>query len=182
MASLNSKEIFETMFDNNIVISYIGPFDGQILSLLASNIEDALWEDNRKVGKKFFKIFIELSQNIYLYSKEKSTGMGLDRSAGVGLMLIKEYPDHFQFITGNLVDKSDYEKLTEKCNQIIQKSKDELREFKRQQRSLPQSNENGGGNIGIIQSTILSGYPPSYTFHKIDDDNYFYVLSIRIDK
>ena len=53
MASINSKEIFETMFDNNVVISYIGPFDGQILSLLASNIEDSLWEDNKKVGKKF---------------------------------------------------------------------------------------------------------------------------------
>ena len=108
--------------------------------------------------------------------------MGLDRSAGVGLMLIKEYPDHFLFITGNLVGHEDYVKLTEKCDQIIQKSKDELREFKRQQRSMPQSGPNGGGNIGIIQSTILSGYPPSYTFHKMDEDNYFYVLSIRIDK
>ncbi len=181
MALINSREIFDTMFENNVVISYIGPFDGQILSLLASNIEDSLWEDKKR-GKKFFKIFIELSQNIYLYSKEKSTGIGLDRSAGVGLMLIKEYDDHFQFITGNLVDHTDYVKLTEKCDLIIQKSKDELREFKRQQRSLPQSSPNGGGNIGIIQSTILSGYPPSYAFHKIDDDNYFYILSIRIDK
>ena len=175
----NGKEIFESMFDNKVVISYIGPFDGQLLSLLAANIEDSLWDDPKR-GKKFFKIFIELSQNIYLYSKEKATG--LDKSAGVGLMLIKEFGDHFQFITGNLVAYKDYVKLTDKCNQIISKTKEELREFKRQQRSLPRESETDGGNIGIIQSTILSGYPPSYTFHKIDDDNYFYILSVRIDK
>jgi hypothetical protein len=174
----NGKEIFETMFDHNVVVSYIGPFDGQILSLLASNIEDSLWDDPKR-GKKFFKIFIELSQNIYLYSKEKT--VGLDKSAGVGLILIKEYDDYFQFITGNLVDYKDYVKLTDKCDQIISKSRDELREFKRQQRSLSRS-ASDGGNIGIIQSTILSGYPPQYTFQKIDDDNYFYILSIRIDK
>ena len=97
-------------------------------------------------------------------------------------MLIKEFGDHFQFITGNLVGYKDYVKLTDKCNQIISKTKEELREFKRQQRSLPRESETDGGNIGIIQSTILSRYPPSYTFHKIDDDNYFYILSVRIDK
>ncbi|MCQ2250102.1 MAG: SiaB family protein kinase [Bacteroidales bacterium] len=175
----NGRDIFESMFDNKVVISYIGPFDGQILSLLASNIEDSLWGDPKR-GKKFFKIFIELSQNIYLYSKEKAHG--LDKSAGVGLMLIKEFDEHFQFITGNLVGKKDYLKLTEKCDLIMSKTKEELREFKRQQRSMPRESETDGGNIGIIQSTLLSGYPPSYTFHKIDDDNYFYILSIRIDK
>ncbi|MBQ1697617.1 MAG: SiaB family protein kinase [Bacteroidales bacterium] len=174
----NGRDIFETMFENNVVVCYIGPFDGQILSLLASNIEDSLWDDPKR-GKKFFKIFIELSQNIYLYSKEKVDG--LDKSAGVGLIIIKEYDDYFQFITGNLVDHNDYVKLSDKCSQILSKSKEELREFKRQQRSLSRS-DSDGGNIGIIQSTILSGYPPAYTFHKIDDDNYFYILSIRIDK
>lgn len=175
----NGKEIFNTMFEHNVVISYIGPFDGQILSLLASNIEDSLWDDP-KIGKRFFKIFIELSQNIYLYSKEKACG--IDKSAGVGLMLIKDYGDHFQFITGNLVDHHDYLKLIDKCDQIRSKSREELREFKRQQRAMPRESDTDGGNIGIIQSTILSGYPPEYTFHKINDDNYFYILSIRIDK
>ena len=173
----NGRDIFETMFEHNVVVCYIGPFDGQILSLLASNIEDSLWDDPKR-GKKFFKIFIELSQNIYLYSKEKVDGLD---SAGVGLIIIKEYDDYFQFITGNMVDHNDYVKLSETCAQIVTKTKDELREFKRQQRSLSRP-DSDSGNIGIIQSTILSGYPPAYTFHKVDDDNYFYILSIRIDK
>ena len=51
----NGRDIFETMFDHKVVVCYIGPFDGQILSLLASNIEDSLWDDPKR-GKKFFKI------------------------------------------------------------------------------------------------------------------------------
>lgn len=176
--AVNSREIFNTMLDNDIVISYIGPFDGQILSLLASNIEDSLWDDQHR-GKIFFKIFIELSQNIYLYSKEK--GNGIDKSAGVGLMLIKEYNNHFSFITGNLVGKKDYELLSDKCKKISEKNKEELREFKRFMRGQPRT-EFGGGNIGLIQVSILSGYPIEYKFVKVDDDNYFYILCVRIDK
>ena len=66
----NGKDIFETMFEHNVVVCYIGPFDGQILSLLASNIEDSLWDDPKR-GKKFFKIFIELcSSSINLINHE----------------------------------------------------------------------------------------------------------------
>lgn len=178
MAFINNKEIFDTMFDNHIVISYIGPFDGQILSLLASNIEDSLWEDPRR-GKKFFKIFIELSQNIYLYSEEKAAG--LDTSAGIGLMLIKEFDDHFQFITGNQVNSGTAEKLLDKCKTIISKDKDELREYKRSMRSLP-GNGNGGGNIGLIQVALLSGYPIDFKFSDMENGDKFYVVSVRIDK
>ncbi len=180
MAFINALEISQTMLDNNIVVSYIGPFDGQILSLLASNIEDSLWDDPHR-GKKFFKIFIELSQNIYLYSKEKAGGIGIDAQAGVGLMLIKEYDTHFKFITGNLVDKADHEKLKEKCNNILGKNKDQLREFKRQMRSMPRA-DSGGGNIGLIQVALLSGYPIDYDFIDMDDKHSFYVLSVMIDK
>ncbi|MBR4214644.1 MAG: SiaB family protein kinase [Bacteroidales bacterium] len=176
--TINSREIFNTMLDNDIVISYIGPFDGQILSLLASNIEDSLW-DNQHRGKTFFKIFIELSQNIYLYSKEKGTG--IDKSAGVGLMLIKEYDDHFAFITGNMVTKKDYELLSDKCKKICEKNKEELREFKRYMRGQPRT-EFGGGNIGLIQVSILSGYPLDYSFIEVGDDDYFFILGVKIDK
>lgn len=55
--AINSREIFNTMLDNDIVISYIGPFDGQILSLLASNIEDSLWDDQHR-GKTFSRFLL----------------------------------------------------------------------------------------------------------------------------
>ena len=96
-------------------------------------------------------------------------------------MLIKEYDDHFSFITGNMVDKKAYELLSEKCKAISSKNKEELREYKRFMRGQPRT-EFGGGNIGLIQVSILSGYPIDYKFVNVDDDTYFYVLCVRIDK
>ena len=48
-------------------------------------------------------------------------------------------------------------------------------------RSQPRT-DFGGGNIGLIQVSLLSGYPIDYSFKKIDDENFYYILNVRIDK
>ena len=64
--------IFNTMFENSLVTAYSGPFDHDVLTIMAENIEKTLWQ-NESLGRRFFRIFIELSQNISLYSLEKKT-------------------------------------------------------------------------------------------------------------
>ena len=54
-------------------------------------------------------------------------------------------------------------------------------EFKRYMRGQPRT-EFGGGNIGLIQVSILSGYPLDYSFIEVGDDDYFFILGVKIDK
>lgn len=178
MAIVDSKEIFDIMFDNNIIVSYVGPFDGQILSILASNIEDSLWQDPHR-GKKFFKIFIELSQNISLYSQER---IGTEEnSSGIGILLIKEFEDHFKILTGNVLNNDEANHLEKKFQHIKDMDRDELREYKRELRSLPRKDK-GGGNIGLIQVALLSGYSLDHQFIDINNKSLFFIISTRLDK
>jgi len=181
MENNDIREMHDIMSDQNIIVSYIGPFDNNILTILAENIETSLWEDHYK-GRKFFKIFIELAQNISLYSKEVSHPTVEDQ-AGEGVLIINEYTDFFVFAAGNLVDKDDVKKLIEKCEMINTVDREELRKMKRDLRNIEHERVKGGGNIGLVHVALTSGYPLDYKLIDLERDNdAFYIISVRIDK
>ncbi len=181
MENTDIREMHDMMSEANIIVSYVGPFDNAILTILAENIQTSLWEDIYK-GQKFFKIFIELAQNISLYSKEISHSH-LPDQAGEGALIINEYEDHFDFAAGNLVDITDVKKLIDKCNAINSADREELRQMKRELRNKEHERIKGGGNIGLVHVALTSGYPLKYKLIDFENNNEaFYIISARIDK
>ncbi len=181
MLNNDIQEMYSIMADHNIIVSYVGPFDNNILTVLAENIEGSLWEDPN-MGRKFFKIFIELAQNISFYSKEVSL-VGTDNETGEGTLIINEYNDHFVFSAGNLVDRTDITKLMDKCEQINTADREGLRKMKRELRNREHETIKGGGNIGLVHVALVSGYPLNYKLIDLKDNNEgFYIISVRIDK
>jgi hypothetical protein len=181
MDNTDIREMHDIMSERNIIVSYIGPFDNAILTILAENIQNSLWEDQYK-GQKFFKIFIELAQNISLYSKEISH-TDLPDQAGEGTLIINEYADHFDFAAGNLVDITDVTRLIEKCDAINCADREQLRQMKRELRNQEHERVKGGGNIGLVHVALTSGYPLKYKLIDFKNDNEaFYIISVRIDK
>lgn len=173
------REILKTMIENNIVASYVGPFDGDILSLLANNIKGSLWE-NQNQGKRFFKIFIELAQNISLYSAEKSPTRK-NTNFGEGTLIINEYDDHFLFSAGNIVHKNTSSELLKKCELINSLDRNGLRKLKIELRERP--HELGGGNIGLVQVALMSKHKLNIKLVPIEEtENFFYIIGVRIDK
>lgn len=173
------QQIMQKMSDDNVNISYTGPFDGQILSVIAKNIEYSL-SKNTKVNKKVFKIFLELAQNISYYSAEQNIARRGEK-AGVGTLTIQEYDKHFVFATGNMVDNITIDRIIEKCDKINSMSRTDLREFKRMQRKLPAGHK-GGGNIGLIQVALTAESPLDYKIIKIDNNVTFFIVAVDINK
>ena len=175
----STKDIFELMIKNNIVASYIGPFDSEVLTMLGENVETSLWKDKYK-GRKFFKIFIELAQNISLYSATSSSGIK-EKDFGQGTLLINEFENHFMFSAGNIVEKEKINFLANKCKLINSLDRDGLRELRRKLRK--QTHEQGGGNIGLVQVALISRYPLAYQFVPFEKGNkFFYIIGVKIDK
>jgi len=180
MKNIDIQEMYNIMTDNNIIVSYVGPFDNNILTVLAENIEGSLWEDPN-MGRKFFKIFIELAQNISFYSKEVSL-IGTNE-AGEGTLIINEFIDHFVFSAGNLVDRVDITRLIDKCDLINSSDREGLRKMKRDLRNQEHEKIKGGGNIGLVHVALVSGYPLNYKLIEMEQNNEgFYIISVRIDK
>lgn len=173
------KKLIDQMTGENVSISYTGPFDGQVLSVIAKNIEYSL-SVNPQVNKKMFKIFLELAQNIAYYSEEKNIN-NRGESAGIGTLAIQEFNQYFVFATGNMVQLDVAKHVIDKCDKINSLERKELREFKRQQRKLPPG-EKGGGNIGLIQVALTAENRLNYKVIPVDDNKYFFIIGVRINK
>jgi len=173
------QEIYDSMKGHNVHISYTGVFDGQILSVIAKNIEYSLSQDPI-VNKKMFKVFLELAQNISYYSDEK-LAVNKHEESGVGTITIQEFKNHFVFATGNIISKVDTEKIERKCKKINSLTREDLRKFKREQRKLP-AGAKGGGNIGLIQVALTSENPIDYKLIPLEDGKHFYIIATKVDK
>ncbi|HAN79763.1 MAG TPA: hypothetical protein DCQ31_19380 [Bacteroidales bacterium] len=170
---------FYKLLNQNILISYTGSFDNQILAVIAKNIEFVL-QGNPKVSKKIFKIFFELAQNISYYSDELIYGPN-NMKSGEGTLVIKETDKGYLFITGNLVKNEKAGTLIEKIKKINELNRDALREFKRAERNRPRG-EQGGANIGLIQVALTSENELLYKVVPFDDERSFYIIGALISK
>lgn len=171
-------EIFEIMFENNLVTAYAGPFDNEILTLLAENLEATLWE-RESLRRRFFKIFVELAQNIALHSEERMVTP--EKTMGEGIFIISNYENYFLFIAGNIVGEDAKNLLAERANSLNYKDRNGLREMRRDLRNT--ENAKGGGNIGLVQVALLSKNPFQIDFLPTDEEGkYFYLVSVKMEK
>ncbi len=174
-----TKSVFTRLTGKNIVMSYTGPFDGQVLSMFGKNIEYSISAD-KKLNKTIFKVFIELAQNVSYYSNEQEqTKKG--ESSGVGTFIIQNNDDHYNFILGNPINKIHEIILKDKCDKINSYDRDGLRTYKRELRKLPQG-ERGTGNIGLVQAALLSRNPLNVSFIEIEKEKSFYIIAVKINK
>lgn len=175
-----NKDFFDNMLQEDIQVLYTGPFDSNVLTVLAQNIENSLKVDP-KITKKLFKIFIELAQNIALYSSERVLNEIDNAYTGFGTIILKEFEDYYTLSSGNVAEKVDVMPVLKKCETINSFTREELRDFKRKQRKMPPSRK-GGGNIGLIQVALMADNPLKYKVVEIDNDKFFYIISIKISK
>jgi hypothetical protein len=174
----NAYQMYSNAIDTTI-ISYNGPFDAQVLSVIAENIEYSL-SNNPRVSKKIFKIFIELAQNISYYSAEKQkTDSGND--FGVGILILREFENYYSFSTGNIIDKKQVLPVIQKCETINMLDREKLRQYKRKLRNMP-SGVPGGGNIGLVQVALTADYPIEYSIITLDDEKSFYIVNVKVNK
>ena len=170
---------FHRLLGKNIPLSYKGPIDDQILQAIGIYIESLL-KKTPKAGKKVFKIFIELAQNISYYSAETSILLN-KKEIGTGMVLISETDSHYTFMTGNLVKDIDIESIMDKSEIINSLDREELRQYKRDQRKLPPG-QKGGAHIGLIQVALTSSNPLDIEVNPVDDEHSFFSIAVKVNK
>ncbi len=178
--TMEYQNILEELKADVFAMSYLGAIDRNLLALMAKNVEEKAADTTPTATKKLFKVFIELAQNIALYSAEKAVGQDSALS-GQGIIILKEFSNYFQIFTGNLAHKDDVLALQDKIDKINSMSHEELREYKRTMRKR-RDTDAGRGNIGLIQVALVSGNPIHYKILQVDNDKYFAIISSRIDK
>ena len=164
---------------DDVIVSYKGPFDKNAMNLIGNYIRGII-SLNPKASKKVFKVFIELAQNIAQYSAEKNL-IGDYIGAGVGSLVIVEYPDFFQLVTGNLIENDSLGPVIDKCELINTLDKEGLRKLKREQLKHNDTSRTGA-DIGLIQLAITSDNPLDIEVRPIDKQLSFFTIRVKINK
>lgn len=170
-------EYHTQLAQDDILLSYKGPLTDVLLSEFSHDIRQKLQEEDPKVGKKVFAIFMELAQNVLYYSKEVNMFGNRDR---VGTLVIINTGESYQLMTGNLVYKKIVPELMEKCEKINSFDRDELREYKRQLRNAPKNEESKGAGIGLVQVALTSGNRVEMKVKEYANEFAFYVIVVNV--
>lgn len=168
---------YNSLFSKEIQISYKGPFERHVLTVLGNYIKLIIGKQT-SVIKKIFKIFIELTQNISFYSAEVTK---TDKSIGIGILVIRETEKYIYMHAGNEVHSEDVFPILDKCEFINSLDREELRKYKREQRNLPRGVK-GGAHIGLIQVALTSANPLDIKVTPINDELSFFSVTVKVDK
>lgn len=172
---------YHNLLHQNILVSYKGPIDERIMTVIGDNIEIVTNDGNDKARSKIFKIFMELAQNVWLYSAESCTTAS-GRRLGMGTLVIGEFGDSYTFVTGNVVRNTDIEPVIEKCEIINSLDRDSLREYRREQRRLGNKDKHNSGNIGLIQVALTAESPLDIELTPVSDEESFFSIAVKIKK
>jgi hypothetical protein len=171
-------EDFYEMLSKEVIIAYRGTFEKSVLGVLAQNIETTV-DSSFVVRKKFFKLFLELSQNISDHSAEQvKTSEG--ELSGSGLLIIKYVGNNYLFITGNLINNKQLAPISKSINHINSLSREQLREFKRKQIELAEKAEKNC--LGLVQLALVSGHSLEIKAIESENNQKFLILSAEISR
>jgi len=165
-------------YQKDSLLLFNGAFTVNLISILGNHLRLLINYDS-KTFQKVFKIFIELTQNVYYYSADK-VDLGADIHGGAGWVSVQESADFFRITSGNGINSEDAPKLVQYCNEINSLNNEELRKLKRDTRSQAMVRDTGA-HIGLIQTSIVSAN--KLTFSITEQNNRFeFILSAIIHK
>ncbi|MDX2301824.1 MAG: SiaB family protein kinase [Microscillaceae bacterium] len=163
----------------DIVLSYKGPVTDGLIADMGQDVRN-LFAHEKQIKRKIFAIFIELAQNILYYSAEKSKYQ--DKQDSLGTLLITQTPEYYLLSCGNLIENIDAPSLLDRCCKINSLTREDLRSYKREERSLPRSQKSRGAGIGLIQVALLSENRLGASFIEVSDQFTYFTLSIKITR
>lgn len=167
---------------DHILICYKGPFLERILTIMGEKI-NLLFNDDPKLNKKIFSIFIELAQNVAYYSEERHKEAGnSEKSYGKGTFIISEAKNSYTLTSANLIKKSWEQEILEKSELINQLDVEGLRKLKRDLRNQPKHEHQLGGNIGLVDIALKAGSSLDVKITDVDDQFSFFSLTIDVPK
>ncbi|RLA81472.1 MAG: hypothetical protein DRG78_09205 [Epsilonproteobacteria bacterium] len=130
------------------------------------------------IANNIFTIFIELSQNMMNYSKNKNKDCRV--IAPGGLIVVSKSTEGNYFINSqNIVSIEDKEKIEPKLLDIVALDRDGIkRRYKELRRSGKNTHEKGGG-IGFYEIAKRCD-KVEYNFEKINEDKFYFHIKTEV--
>lgn len=172
-----------------VIFAYSGYVTEPVLSGVGEALKQKLTIDDAdtKTLRSVFAIFVEQMPNIIRYSAEKARPAPPpvpDANAlmeiSYGILTIGKEDNEYVVCAGNLVARSDVERLRTKLGRIRSMSKEELKAtYKEQLRAEPEPGSKGAG-LGFMEIARRASKPIEFDFADVDETYAFFALKASI--
>lgn len=182
MAELELLEYYKKMCERNIVLDFQGAISQEMVVGMAELLKNKFSQEVGRANsvKKLFSIFIEMAQNIAIYSAERVYLNDRHGDVGAGIIVVTEEKKNYNITSGNLVKKTSIPKIIEQCQKINRMNKEELRQFYKAQIKSSRRRGKRGAGVGLIDIARKSGNKIQYSVTPVEGLNSFLVLAVKI--
>jgi hypothetical protein len=164
------NKIKQITSENGVIFLTYGGFLSQTLiaSMTEALEKEAKSSDiNMGVANNIFTVFIELSQNMMNYSKDKEH----DQNNPQGLILVGKNDGEYFVYSQNIVTESDKNKIEPKLCDISKMDRDSIKKLYRELRRSGKESHSKGGGIGFLEIAKRSS-KIEFDFVKIPNGRY----------
>jgi hypothetical protein len=182
-----ARELFEIrsiLRKQAINFAYSGYVTETVLSGVGDAIKQklALDDADTKTLRSVFAVFVEAMQNMIRYSAEKVPNSVAESSFDMryGVLTIGREGDDYVVHAGNLIVRSDVERLRAMLSQIRDMNKEQLRaRYKERLRTGPEEGSKGAG-LGLMEIGRRASKPIEFDFTDVDDEHVFFTLKAAV--
>jgi hypothetical protein len=180
--SFNVETYLKDQTDGDIVLSYKGNIDSDVINHVLDTVEDKMVEVNEqsKLRKKVYNVLVESLQNLYHHVDPVPSDFEDQKAERYGLLIVKKIDGGYKIITGNFVNTEHIEKLEEKIKRINRSSHEEIKELYKFILNHQKISQKGGGGLGLVDIARKTGHKLDYSFKQYDDKHSFFYLNILV--
>ena len=169
--------------DGIVFLAYGGFLTQQLIAGMTDALEKEAESNDLslKVSGNIFTVFIELSQNMMNYSKDKHSEDVSYESKGLVVVGMEDDGNSYYIISRNLVDRSDKEKLQSCLIQLEGLEREELRKLYREKRKEGKEKHSRGAGIGFVEIARRCD-KIEHWFEPFNKNRFFFTVKTTINK
>ena len=180
--SFNVEDYLTDQTTGDIVLSYKGNIDSNVINHVLDTVESKMVEVNEqsKLRKKVYNVLVESLQNLYHHVDPVPADFEDQSSERFGLLIVKKIEGGYKITTGNFVDTDHIEKLEEKIKRINRSSQEEIKELYKFILNHQKISQKGGGGLGLVDIARKTGNKLDYSLKKYNDKHSFFYMNILV--
>jgi hypothetical protein len=184
----NVRQYGKMLEDNNIRVIYSGPLWASSIDGMAEILLKRLEFDETSLSasQSVFSIFVELINNMMMYSAEKeqkNSPEGELQEISEGIFIMGNRDDTYYMQSGNVVTDHSAGILKSRIDYLNTLDKKELRQYYRQQMSAENENqESKGAGIGLIEIARRATGPIEYEFETCGEGRQYFTMHATVQQ
>lgn len=180
MASNSTLDIYKFLDDDNIILSYKGAINPDVITSLITILENKINSSTvgNDVKRRVIRVLVECFQNLYHHLDVALEDPESDNNA---LIVVKQMGDTFVVRTGNVIKESVVLNLRRRIAMVNALDNDELRDLYRKKLENDPFSEKGTAGLGFIDIARKSKQKLTYEVIKMDESKSFFCLNVTIE-